>query len=256
MKGGRPGRAGKGGDRWQTISRSGRRPANGSCARAAPSSAKARDALELLEGSAAPVIYFPREDIGMAFLEKTDSRARAAPTRDGELLFRLDRGGRHPRRGLVLRGPARRRGADQGSHRLLHRQGHGRAALAQGARARRACRSPAPASARRARRSTPPRPRPIALDGEDEAGPRARHGDQVRRLGPARQHAAAPALAQPPRRWPRCRSPGAKRNPISAASSRRFTTSAMTTPCRPRSRHSSSPPPVRSSEIRAETSRP
>ncbi len=29
-------------------------------------------ALELVEGSYPPVIYFPREDIGMAFLEQTD----------------------------------------------------------------------------------------------------------------------------------------------------------------------------------------
>jgi uncharacterized protein (DUF427 family) len=31
------------------------------------------DALELNEGDSPPVIYFPREDIGMAFLEKTSS---------------------------------------------------------------------------------------------------------------------------------------------------------------------------------------
>ena len=30
-------------------------------------------ALELTEGSYPPVIYFPREDVGMAFLEKSDS---------------------------------------------------------------------------------------------------------------------------------------------------------------------------------------
>ncbi|KUF09138.1 DUF427 domain-containing protein [Pseudoponticoccus marisrubri] len=30
------------------------------------------DALELVEGDMAPVIYFPRSDIGMAFLERTD----------------------------------------------------------------------------------------------------------------------------------------------------------------------------------------
>ena len=30
-------------------------------------------ALELTEGEYPPVIYFPRDDIGMAFLEKTDS---------------------------------------------------------------------------------------------------------------------------------------------------------------------------------------
>ena len=30
------------------------------------------DALELVEGGGAPVIYFPRSDIAMAFLERTD----------------------------------------------------------------------------------------------------------------------------------------------------------------------------------------
>lgn len=34
------------------------------------------DALELLEGSASPVLYFPRDDIGMAFLEQTASSTR------------------------------------------------------------------------------------------------------------------------------------------------------------------------------------
>ncbi len=34
------------------------------------------NALELTEGSSAPVIYFPREDIGMSFLEQTDSTTR------------------------------------------------------------------------------------------------------------------------------------------------------------------------------------
>ncbi|MBF9043865.1 DUF427 domain-containing protein [Rhodobacterales bacterium HKCCE4037] len=34
------------------------------------------NALELTEGSYAPVIYFPREDIGMSFLEKTESTTR------------------------------------------------------------------------------------------------------------------------------------------------------------------------------------
>ncbi len=34
------------------------------------------NALELSEGSYPPVIYFPREDIGMSFLEKTDSVTR------------------------------------------------------------------------------------------------------------------------------------------------------------------------------------
>lgn len=34
------------------------------------------NALELLEGTSPPVIYFPRKDIGMAFLEQTDSTTR------------------------------------------------------------------------------------------------------------------------------------------------------------------------------------
>lgn len=34
------------------------------------------EALELLEGGAPPVIYFPRGDIGMAFLERTESSTR------------------------------------------------------------------------------------------------------------------------------------------------------------------------------------
>ncbi|OAN84340.1 hypothetical protein A8B78_07730 [Jannaschia sp. EhC01] len=34
------------------------------------------DALELTEGTSAPVIYFPRSDIGMSFLEQTPSTTR------------------------------------------------------------------------------------------------------------------------------------------------------------------------------------
>lgn len=34
------------------------------------------NAVELIEGSSQPVIYFPREDIGMSFLEKTTSTTR------------------------------------------------------------------------------------------------------------------------------------------------------------------------------------
>ncbi len=33
---------------------------------------ESRNALELTEGDNAPVIYFPREDIAMAFLDRTD----------------------------------------------------------------------------------------------------------------------------------------------------------------------------------------
>jgi len=34
------------------------------------------NALELTEGDYRPTIYFPREDLGMAFLEKTDSSTK------------------------------------------------------------------------------------------------------------------------------------------------------------------------------------
>ncbi|MDG4647674.1 DUF427 domain-containing protein [Roseibacterium sp. SDUM158017] len=34
------------------------------------------NALELTEGTSPPVIYFPRDDIGMAFLEKSESSTR------------------------------------------------------------------------------------------------------------------------------------------------------------------------------------
>lgn len=36
--------------------------------------AESRAALELVEGGADPVIYFPREDVAMAFLDPSDSR--------------------------------------------------------------------------------------------------------------------------------------------------------------------------------------
>lgn len=34
-----------------------------------------KNALELVEGDRAPVIYFPREDIAMAFLDRSDSKS-------------------------------------------------------------------------------------------------------------------------------------------------------------------------------------
>ena len=47
--------------------------------------AESNDALELAEGSSAPVIYFPRSDIAMAFLEKTDDVSQSP--RMGEARF-------------------------------------------------------------------------------------------------------------------------------------------------------------------------
>ncbi|MDO9524810.1 MAG: DUF427 domain-containing protein [Gemmobacter sp.] len=38
--------------------------------------AETRNALELHEGSALPVIYFPRGDVAMAFMDRSDSRSR------------------------------------------------------------------------------------------------------------------------------------------------------------------------------------
>jgi uncharacterized protein (DUF427 family) len=36
---------------------------------------ESKNALELVEGDLAPVIYFPREDIAMAFLDASDSKS-------------------------------------------------------------------------------------------------------------------------------------------------------------------------------------
>ena len=41
--------------------------------------AESRSALELAEGDYPPVIYFPRGDIAMAFLEKTDRKKHPLP---------------------------------------------------------------------------------------------------------------------------------------------------------------------------------
>ena len=38
--------------------------------------AESQDALEMLEGDYSPVVYFPRDDVGMAFLEKTESSTK------------------------------------------------------------------------------------------------------------------------------------------------------------------------------------
>ncbi len=38
--------------------------------------AESSDALELTEGDYPPVIYFPRQDVGMEFLEQTESSTR------------------------------------------------------------------------------------------------------------------------------------------------------------------------------------
>jgi len=45
-------------------------------------------ALELSEGSYAPVIYFPRSDIGMAFLEQTD-HSTTCPHKGGATYFSI-----------------------------------------------------------------------------------------------------------------------------------------------------------------------
>ncbi|MBK1636284.1 DUF427 domain-containing protein [Rhodovulum adriaticum] len=47
--------------------------------------AESRDALEVTEGGTAPVVYFPREDVAMAFLDASDSRT-ACP-RKGEAQY-------------------------------------------------------------------------------------------------------------------------------------------------------------------------
>ena len=43
---------------------------------------ESQNALELTEGTLAPVIYFPREDIAMAFLDATDHSTHCPPKGD------------------------------------------------------------------------------------------------------------------------------------------------------------------------------
>jgi len=54
------------------------RPANGTWVVRAKGAvlAESSNALELSEGGLSPVVYFPRGDVAMAFLEKTDSSTR------------------------------------------------------------------------------------------------------------------------------------------------------------------------------------
>lgn len=50
--------------------------------------AESRAALELAEGSRAPVIYFPRDDIAMAFLEPSD-RVTTCPYKGQTVYFHV-----------------------------------------------------------------------------------------------------------------------------------------------------------------------
>ena len=59
-------------------------------------------ALELTEGDYPPVIYFPRDDIGMAFLEKTASATTCPRKRRGQLFHRLRALRRYARCGMEL----------------------------------------------------------------------------------------------------------------------------------------------------------
>jgi len=92
-----------------------------------------KEALELTEGDFPPVIYFPRTDIAMAFLDRSETIVSHDRKGEASPAF-LDR---HqvldaPGRALELRNPHRRGRAAEGPPRLLARQGHGRADLGPG----------------------------------------------------------------------------------------------------------------------------
>ena len=82
-------------------------------------------ALELIEADGPGVIFFPREDLGMAFLEGSETVASSAALGEARLLRDRDPERGHPGRGLVLRGAAGRGGADRGLHRLRRAAGGG-----------------------------------------------------------------------------------------------------------------------------------
>jgi Xaa-Pro aminopeptidase len=104
---------------WPTTSRSDVPGEPGSSARAARSLARSTNALELTEGSYPAVIYFPRGDIAMAFLDKTDKVTTCPCTRARRATIPSSRSRRRSR---TRPGPTRTprpTWPDQGSIRLL-----------------------------------------------------------------------------------------------------------------------------------------
>lgn len=59
-------------------------------------------ALELSEGDLDPVIYFPRADVAMAFLDKTDKTTHCPHKGDANVFFDREQIGHHRQRRLVL----------------------------------------------------------------------------------------------------------------------------------------------------------
>ncbi len=57
--------------------------------------AESRKAVELIEGNMPPVIYFPRDDVAMAFLERSENRAYC-PHKGNAVYY-----GIHARSGLI-----------------------------------------------------------------------------------------------------------------------------------------------------------
>ncbi len=67
---------------------------------------ESENALELSEGDYAPVIYFPREDIAMALLEKNRPKDHLRPQRRSKLFFNRDQKPSNRKRRMELRSAA------------------------------------------------------------------------------------------------------------------------------------------------------
>ena len=78
-----------------------------------------QNALELTEGRYAPVIYFPRGDVAMAFLERTDKVTTCPKKGEAAHYSIVTKSTVLQELGLVLRDAEGHRRADRRAHRLL-----------------------------------------------------------------------------------------------------------------------------------------
>ncbi len=86
-------------------------------------------ALELTEGDYPPVIYFPREDIAMAFLDKSEPHLDLPVEGRGGIFHDCREERTHHRRRLELSEPETGCRGDCRAYRLLSGKGHDRAHL-------------------------------------------------------------------------------------------------------------------------------
>jgi uncharacterized protein (DUF427 family) len=93
---------------------------------------ESKDALVLSEGDLPDIIYFPRTDIAMAFLDESDHTTHCPKKGDASYFHIITKSQTLENAAWSYEDPGRRRGAHQGSHRLLrHRQRDHRADLSR-----------------------------------------------------------------------------------------------------------------------------